>query len=211
MSEVADVEQLDDVVEEPVLDRRTLLKTGAGAVTAGTLLGAGPAQHLSLSATQTTAALDAADIPIGIGTGAGVKITQWISNVGGKPEGDDNSALKDSIYNTAVAVAQGREAFEQEMKQNFIDANVGESPFANSVWSAIRATAAESIAAGESTAKTKKKAQDALEKQIAISANNILQRWNTAATALGPSYDTSVREGLDMFYIPDVGDASPST
>jgi len=169
------------------LDRRTVLKaTGASAAGLASLSGTAP-DKMTLTQDADALAITSSLLVLGGATaGAGLAIAAYEVLGDEDPTGDTDSVLKDQIYNTATAVAEGRSRWVDEMQTQYVDAAQGRSPFADSAWSEIRAAAAKEIVTGGSESEAKAAAQKALKKTGRKAAWNIVQRWNTGILTLGP-------------------------
>jgi len=175
--------------------RRTFLKA------LGLVGGAGGAVH---AATRTSLSPVGRSRAIGVTTGiiiggaaaaAGVAIAKWRSDPDSPDTSAGDSALRDSLYSAGTSVADGRSTFEEEMKAQYVNSPTGQSPYANTAWSEIRAAAAQEVVNGNSQSDAEQAAQAALNAQTRIAVNNIIQKWNTGITAIMPHLVAQSKNG----------------
>ncbi|OIB57430.1 twin-arginine translocation signal domain-containing protein [Natrialba sp. SSL1] len=113
---------------------------------------------------------------------------------------DPEDVLEDQLYEAAASVADGREAFVDEMEQEFLGPDdPQDTPYGRVAWQEIRAAAVRAIVDGGSQEDAVDAAHDALDKQTTRSVINIVERRNTGLNALVQQLTLDVEESIGVF------------
>ncbi|MFC3957877.1 hypothetical protein [Halovivax cerinus] len=132
-----------------------------------------------------------------LGAAAGIGVAKWKSPDG---EFDEDDVTEDQAYYSAQRVGEGRSEFEAEMQTDYLGPSDDmATPFADAAWQTVRASAAESATNGESETTAIQNAEEALERQVAISVTNMVEKWNTGMNALVQAMYHDTNEGINRF------------
>lgn len=186
------------------VSRRTFVKTVGAAVGTGAV-GVG-ANGLGISPVGEADGVIATVVATGglLTVGAAAGITAYKYGVEGDTSVDESQIIEDEIYHAAGSVATGRQDFVEQMQVEYLDSATGQSPYAKTAWSEIRATAAEKIVNGNGS-EALSAAQSALQRQTTISLYNMIDRMNSGTLALvsaiksqvGPDGATVIKASSD--------------
>ena len=190
---------------QPITRRAFLKTTGvtAGATAVGT--SATPPALAPVQRAEAIGVTGALLAGVAVGAVAGVTVTAF--TVGTETSVDPEKIIDDQVYLAVEAVATGREDFQSEMTAQFIKRPDETTPFANSAWQNVRATAVKNIENGAPESEAIATASSAVDETFTRSVTNIISRWNTGIDALIQPLYTSYQEGNKLFSAgPDVED-----
>jgi len=188
---------------DPEVNRRQVIKTvgaagGVAALGTGAVPNTGPLSQLS--PVGNSRAFACGGLCVGglltIGAAAGAAVATWQGWGGG--EVDEEKKLSEQIYLAADSSAEGRSAFVDEMESQFLVSNPDTIPYANLAWSEIRVRVAKARLEGKSESEAKQAANEAFNAQTIRSVTNIVERWNTAISALAEQIAYDIKENLGV-------------
>jgi hypothetical protein len=105
--------------------------------------------------------------------------------VDGETSVDVDKQVEDSVYQAATSVAQGREDWEEQLRQEFMAPDDPEqTPYGRTAWQEVRTAATKEIVNGGSESDAVAAAKTALDRATSRAAVNTIERWNTGINAL---------------------------
>jgi len=184
---------------ERQLSRRSILK-GAGSAAGVAALGVG-SQTLDpvadpVGGSEALAPLVAAGLVIA-GGGAGYSLAKWKSDTQDVDQSAGTSAIRDQIYQAFLTMSENRKQWRNKMRTEYINRPTGESLYARTAWSEVRAAAAEKLVNGKSTSVAINAANSGLNKATRRAATNIIRRYSTAVLSIGPHLIADNEEGIN--------------
>ncbi|MFP8954536.1 twin-arginine translocation signal domain-containing protein [Natrialbaceae archaeon A-arb3/5] len=190
--------EIQDLLETDA-SRRTILRGlgAAGTATAVGSAGIGSTGAIDMVEPETVAKAAAVTY---VAAGAGATIAAWEYATGDDGDGiDEDDVLEDQIYQTTTSVADGREAFVDEMETQFLAPDDPQNtPYGRSAWQTIRAEAVREIVNGGSEADARSAAIDGLDLQTTRSLVNVLERAATGVNGLIEEYVIDYEEGVGV-------------